>query len=158
MELPDGSHSVREYIKHPGAVVMIPVLPDGNIMLIKQYRYPMGMTQIELPAGKIDPGESHLDTAQRELEEETGYRANKLTELTEIHPCIGYSDEKMWIYLAEDLEKTQSNTDRDEFIELLPVSLTRAVEMVWSGQITDVKTTIGVLWGNRILNISSPGD
>ncbi len=151
VELPDGSQSVREYIKHPGAVVMIPVLPDGNIMLVKQYRYPMGMTQIELPAGKLDPGETHLETAERELEEEIGYKAGKLTELTEIHPCIGYSDEKMWIYLAEDLIQTSTNTDHDEFIELVPLSLEQAIEMVWTGQITDVKTIIGILWGKKLL-------
>ncbi|NQV37959.1 MAG: NUDIX hydrolase [Candidatus Marinimicrobia bacterium] len=152
VELPNGHVTTREYIKHPGAAVMIPVLPDGDIMLIKQFRYPIGMTHIELPAGKLDPGESHLETAKRELEEEIGYKSNKLTELTEIHPCTGYSDEKMWIYLAEDLEKTQSNMDHDEFIELFPVSLEKAITMVWSGEISDVKTIIGLLWGNRILS------
>jgi len=151
VELPDGSHSIREYTKHPGAVVMIPVLPDGRIGLIRQYRYPIGQVEIELPAGKIDPGETHEETALRELEEEIGYQTGKLTELTEIHPCIGYSDERMWLYLAEELHRTKANSDHDEFIEFFPLFLSRALELVWSGEITDVKTIIGLLWAERVL-------
>ena len=120
--------------------------------MIRQYRYPMGMEQIELPAGKLDESESHLVTAGRELEEEIGYKAGSLTEVTEIHPCIGYSDERMWIYLAEQLEVTKTNTDQDEFIELMPTELEETVEMVWSGKITDVKTIIGILWAHRLLH------
>ena len=152
VELPDGKSSYREFIKHPGAVVIIPVLPDGKIGLIRQYRYPMGMEQIELPAGKLDESEPPLVTAGRELEEEIGYKAGSLTEVTEIHPCIGYSDERMWIYLAEQLKVTKTNTDQDEFIELMPTELEEAVEMVWSGKITDVKTIIGILWTHRLLH------
>ena len=152
VELPNGKTSSREYIKHPGAVVIIPVLPDRKIGLIRQYRYPMGMDQIELPAGKLDKNEEHLDTAKRELEEEIGYRANSMKEITEIHPCIGYSDERMWIYLAEGLTYTKTNQDLDEFVELMPTELSNSVEMVWSGKITDVKSIIGILWANRLLN------
>ena len=152
VELPNGKTSSREYIKHPGAVVIIPVLPDGKIGLIRQYRYPMGMEQIELPAGKLDKNEDHLDTAKRELEEEIGYRANSMKEITEIHPCIGYSDERMWIYLAEELTYTKTNQDLDEFVELMPTELSDSVEMIWSGKITDVKSIIGILWANRLLN------
>ena len=152
VELPDGKSSYREFIKHPGAVVIIPVLPDGKIGLIRQYRYPMGMEQIELPAGKLDESEPPLVTAGRELEEEIGYKAGSLTEVTEIHPCIGYSDERMWIYIAEQLKVTKTNTDQDEFIELMPTELEEAVEMVWSGKITDVKTIIDILWAHRLLH------
>ena len=152
VELPNEKTSSREYIKHPGAVVIIPVLPDGKIGLIRQYRYPMGMEQIELPAGKLDKNEDHLDTAKRELEEEIGYRANSMKEITEIHPCIGYSDERMWIYLAEELTYTKTNQDLDEFVELMPTELNDSVEMIWSGKITDVKSIIGILWANRLLN------
>ena len=152
VELPNGKTSSREYIKHPGAVVIIPVLPDRKIGLIRQYRYPMGMEQIELPAGKLDKNEDHLDTAKRELEEEIGYRANSMKEITEIHPCIGYSDERMWIYLAEGLSYTKTNQDLDEFVELTPTELSDSVEMIWSGKITDVKSIIGILWANRLLN------
>ena len=151
VELPNGKTSSREYIKHPGAVVIIPVLPDRKIGLIRQYRYPMGMEQIELPAGKLDKNEDHLDTAKRELEEEIGYRANSMKEITEIHPCIGYSDERMWIYLAEELTYTKTNQDLDEFVELMPTELSDSVGMVWSGKITDVKSIIGILWANRLL-------
>ncbi len=150
VELPSGQTTDREYIKHPGAVVIIPILPNGEILLIKQFRYPMGMTMIELPAGKLDPGEDHRQSAERELEEETGYRAATLMEVTEIHPCIGYSDEKMWLYYAEGLTKTSTNLDNDEFIDLLPVPLSKAINMVWNGEITDVKTIIGVLWADRL--------
>jgi ADP-ribose pyrophosphatase len=151
VQLPNGKTSVREYIKHPGAVVMIPVLPDGKILLIKQFRYPVGEVEIELPAGKIDEGESPQETLTRELEEETGFRAGKVTYLAEIHPCIGYSNERIWIYLVEDLVKSKPNTGHDEFIELFSTPLSEAVEMVWSGKITDVKTIIGILWAKRLL-------
>jgi len=151
VQLPNGRVTGREYIKHPGAVVMIPVLPDGKLALIRQFRYPMGKEFIELPAGKLDEGENHETTAKRELEEEIGFVANQLTELTEIHPCIGYSNERMWLYLAEDLTPTQQKTDHDEFIELIPSQLADAVNMVWSGEISDVKTIIGILWANSHL-------
>ena len=151
VKLPDGRSSVREYIKHPGAVAMIPVLPDGKILLIRQFRYPIGGVEIELPAGKIDLGESLEETVHRELEEETGYRAGKITKLTEIHPCIGYSDERMWIYLVENLTKTETNTDGDEFIELLPTELSQCMEWVQTGKITDVKTIIGLFWAEKLL-------
>ena len=151
VELPNGRTSSREYIKHPGAVVIIPVMPDRKIGLIRQYRYPMGTEQIELPAGKLDPGETHKQTAERELEEEIGHKAGKLTELAEIHPCIGYSDERMWLYLAEDLTPTNHNMDHDEFIEFMPTELDQALEMVWTGQINDTKTIVGILWAERIL-------
>lgn len=151
VRLPNGKTSVREYIRHPGAVVMIPVLPDRRIALIRQFRYPVGQVEIELPAGKIDPGESLEETVQRELQEETGYRTGKITRLTEIHPCIGYSDERMWVYLAEELEAAEVKTDDDEFIEMMPTPLEQATQMVWNGEITDVKTIIGLLWAQRLL-------
>lgn len=151
VSLPDGGTSVREYIRHPGAVVMIPVLPDGRILLIRQFRYPMGRVEIELPAGKIDAGEVLEETLQRELEEETGYRAGRITFLTEIHPCIGYSDERMWLYLAEDLYDGNAGSDEDEFIELLPTGLDDALALVRSGEITDVKAVIGLFWAEKVL-------
>lgn len=150
--LPNGKTSTREYIKHPGAACIIPVLPDGKIALIKQYRYPVQTEMIELPAGKLDPGEEPEDCARRELEEEIGYSANKLIFVCNIHPAIGFASEKMWIYLAEDLVKTTENTDHDEFLEIMPTSLAEAVKMVWDGKITDVKTIIGLLWAERLLS------
>lgn len=151
VSLPNGKTSVREYIRHPGAVVMIPILPDGKILLIRQFRYPIGGVEIELPAGKIDPGEEVEETLQRELKEETGYKAGKTTFITEIHPCIGYSNERMWLYLAEDLQYGEATGDEDEFIELMPTGLDDAMGMVQSGEITDVKAVIGLFWAEKVL-------
>ena len=148
--LPNGNTSTREWIKHPGAVCIIPFLPDNKIALIRQYRYPVKKEMIELPAGKLDKNEDPEVCAIRELEEEIGFRANKLTFLTHIHPAIGFADEIMWLYLAENLIKTTPNKDDDEFIELLPTPLDQAVNMVWDGKITDTKTIIGILWAKRI--------
>ena len=152
VELPNGQTSSREWIDHPGAVCLIPILPDDKICLIRQFRYGPGEEFIEIPAGKLDSGEAPLDCAYRELEEETGYRANKLTFLTNIHPAIGFSNEKMWMYLAEDLEKYKNKLDQDEFLELLPTPLEKALDWIWSGKITDVKTIIGLLWAKRLLS------
>ena len=149
--LPNGKTSTREWIKHPGAVCMIPRLPDNKIALIRQYRYPVNKEMIELPAGKLEENENPVTCAKRELEEEIGYRTEKLTFLTNLHPAIGFADEIMRLYLAEDLVKTTSNKDEDEFLELIPTSLNKAVEMVWKGKITDVKTIIGILWAERLL-------
>ena len=146
VELPNGETTTREWIDHPGAVCLIPILPDGKICLIRQFRYGPREEFIEIPAGKLDAGEAPLDCAYRELEEETGYRTNKLTFLTNIHPAIGFSNEKMWMYLAEELELSKKKLDEDEFLELLPTPLNKAVEWVFSGKITDVKTIIGIMW------------
>ena len=151
VRLPNGNTSIREWIKHPGAVCIIPRLPDNKIALIRQYRYPVQQEMIELPAGKLDKNEIPANCAMRELEEEIGYRAEKLTFLTNIHPAIGFADEVMGLYLAENLVKTVSNQDEDEFLELIPTPLEKAVKMVWDGVITDVKTIIGILWAKRIL-------
>jgi len=151
VKLPNGKTTTREWIDHPGAVCLIPVLPNGKICLIRQFRYGPGDEFIEIPAGKLDEEEAPIDCAHRELEEETGYRADKITFLTNIHPAIGFSNEKMWMYLAEDMIKTEHNLDHDEFLELLPTPLDEALEWVWNGKITDVKTIIGILWAERLL-------
>ena len=152
VELPNGEISTREWINHPGAVCCVPILPDGKIALIRQYRYPVQEEMIELPAGKLDSGEEPETCAVRELEEEIGYYPGKLTFLTHIHPAIGFANEKMWLYLAEDLEKTDSKLDEDEFLELIPTELSEAVQMVWDRKISDVKTIIGLLWVQRLLS------
>ena len=150
VELPNGKTSTREWINHPGAVCCVPILPDGKIALIKQYRYPVQSEMIELPAGKLDPNEEPEECAMRELQEEIGYRPKKLTFLTHIHPAVGFANEKMWLYLAQDLVPSESKLDEDEFLELIPTDFDEALELIWSGEITDVKTIIGLLWVNRI--------
>jgi ADP-ribose pyrophosphatase len=150
--LPNGKSSTREWINHPGAVCIIPILPDGNLCLIRQYRYGPRDEFIEIPAGKLDTGEDPLVCAKRELQEEIGYIAGKLTFLTNIYPAIGFSNEKMWMYLAEDLQLSNQSLDQDEFLELLPLSLEEAIDLINQGKITDVKTIIGVLWLDRFLS------
>ena len=152
VELPNGKSSTREWINHPGAVCIIPILPDGNLCLIRQYRYGPRDEFIEIPAGKLDTGEDPLICAKRELQEEIGYIAGKLTFLTNIYPAIGFSNEKMWMYLAEDLQLSNQSLDQDEFLELLPLPLEKAIDLINQGKITDVKTIIGVLWLDRFLS------
>ena len=152
IELPNGKSSTREWIKHPGAVCIIPILPDGNLCLIRQYRYGPRAEFIEIPAGKLDVGEDPLVCAKRELEEEIGYIAGKLTFLTNIHPAIGFSNEKMWMYLAENLILSKQNLDQDEFLELYPIPVKKAIDLIYEGKITDVKTVIGILWLDKFLS------
>ena len=146
VRLPNGKKSTREWIDHPGAVCIVPILDNGDVLLIRQFRYGPREEFIEIPAGKIDKNEDPLKCGLRELEEETGYKSNKLTFLTNIHPAIGFSNEKMWMYLAEELELSKKKLDEDEFLELLPTPLNQAIEWVFSGKITDVKTIIGIMW------------
>jgi len=150
VQVHNGKRKVREYTKHPGAAAVIPILPDGKIGLIRHYRYPTNQIHIEVPAGKIDAGEVIEATAQRELQEEIGYFPQKLTFLTKINPCIGYSDESIWLYLGEDLERVD-HIKTDESIEFYPVPFNKAVELVWTGQITDVKTIISIFWLEKLI-------
>ena len=147
--LPNGETGTREWINHPGAVVIIPILPNGEIALIKQFRYAARSEFLELPAGKLDEGEDPKACAFRELEEEIGYRAGKMKFIANIHPAIGFANEIMSIYLAEDLKKTNYNRDKDEFIELIPTNMEEALNLVWENKITDVKSIIGLLWLKR---------
>jgi ADP-ribose pyrophosphatase len=150
IQIYNGKKKIREYTKHPGAAAVIPILPDGNIGLIRHYRYPTNQIHIEVPAGKIDPGEDIELTARRELQEEIGYIPQKLTFLTKINPCIGYSDESIWLYLGENLEKVDL-IKTDESIEFYPVPFDKAVELVWTGKITDVKSIISIFWLEKLI-------
>ena len=149
--LPNGKIGTREWINHPGAVCIIPILPNKKIGLIRQYRYSVKKHMVEIPAGKLDRGEYPENCAKRELQEEIGYKANKISFLTNIYPAIGFANEIMWIYLAEDLIKTKTKLEDDEFLEIMPTKLEDALRMVWDGEITDVKTIIGLLWADKVL-------
>jgi ADP-ribose pyrophosphatase len=152
VRLPNGGESTREYIVHPGAVVVIPVFENGDLLLERQHRYPLHRDFIELPAGKIDAGEADLTCAQRELEEETGYTASEWREVTTIYPCIGYSDERLAFYLARGLTEGNHGRDPDEFLEILRVPFGEAMDWVRSGKICETKTVIGLFWLEKILD------
>jgi len=144
--LPDGKTARREWIQHPGAVIMIPMLDERTVLLERQYRYALQRHFYELPAGKIEPGEFPLETAKRELIEECGYTAGSWQHLTTLHPCIGYADERIELYLARELTHVGHAHDDGEFLEVVPLALSEALEWVNSGRITDVKAIIGLLW------------
>jgi len=149
--LPDGKVAVREYITHPGAVVIIPLLANGELVMERQHRYPLHRDFYELPAGKIDGREDPLLCAQRELLEETGYTAENWRYISTLHPCIGYSDEKLIYYLAEDLTFTSASLDDGEHLEVFTVSLQTALEWIKAGEITDNKTVCGLFWAEKLL-------
>ncbi len=150
--LPDGSECLREYVRHQGAAVVIAQVDDGQLLFVRQYRYPLGRSFLELPAGKIDPGEEILETARRELLEETGYGATKWRHLGVMHPCVGYSDERIEIFLARDLHRAADpNPDSSEFLDVLSLPLGEALAAIRSGTITDAKTITGLLWAEKVL-------
>lgn len=149
VRLPNGKKSVREYIIHPGAVVVVPFLNNGNVILEKQFRYPPNCEFIECPAGKIDPGEKLEETGRRELLEETGYHCGELRYLGKLHPGIGYSNEIIYIYLAGRLRFEGRNMDQDEFLDVFDIPFNQALQMVYNGEITDAKTMVALLMAAR---------
>ncbi len=154
--LPDGSEAVREWIDHPGAAVVIALLDNGKLLFERQFRYPVRQIFLELPAGKIDAGEPALDTARRELREETGYKAKTWRHLGTMHPCIGYSNERIEIFLAHGLIYVGSELDAGEHLEVIEMSLADAILAVRDGEITDAKTITALFWAEKLLNGSWP--
>lgn len=150
--LPDGNISSREYIKHPGAVAIIALLDNGNLIMERQFRYAPRQEFIELPAGKIDHGEDPLQTAQRELLEETGYVATEWKHLSTAWPCIGFSDEKMEYFFARGLTHKGRQLDEGEFLEVFELSPVDAIDWVRQGKITDSKTIVGLFWMEKTLS------
>ena len=148
--LPSGGTSVREYIHHPGACTIIAFVDARTILFERQFRYPLHRHFIELPAGKIDPGEDPLRTAQRELREECGYEAAEWRHLGTLHPCIGYADEHIELYLARNLTHVGHALDTDEFLEVFPLTIAEALSWVRQGKITEAKALTGILWAEKI--------
>ncbi len=146
-----GNHTIREVVEHPGGAVVLGVLPDEKIILIKQYRYPIDKFIYELPAGKLDPGEDPMVCAMRELEEETGYRAGKIDLLTYIYTSPGFCSEKLYIYLAWDLQKKEQDLEEGEVLSVEYKTIDEAVEMILNGEIVDAKSIAGIMVGEKIL-------
>ncbi|HEY1397044.1 NUDIX hydrolase [Roseateles sp.] len=147
--LPDGREATREYIRHPGAAVIVPLFDDGRVLLERQYRYPLGRVVLEFPAGKLDPDESPLRCAVRELFEETGYRAREWAYAGVLHNAIAYSDERIEIFFARGLIAGERQLDEGEFLDLLPVAEDELDRMAFDGRVTDAKTLIGLQWLQR---------
>jgi len=140
VQLPSGANAIREYIVHPGAVLIVPVLPDGRLVVERQFRYPLHRVVIEFPAGKLDAGESPLATAQRELTEETGYAAARWTHLGLIHPTVSYSTEAIEFFIAEDLTHVGQQLDDGEFLDVAEMTASELIAALDRGELTDAKT------------------
>ncbi len=145
VRLPDGSLATREHIVHPGAVLVVPVLPDGRLVVERQFRYPLDRVFIEFPAGKRDPGESPEDTARRELREETGYSATRFTPLGTIHTLISYTNERIDLFVAEGLSHVGAKLDDGEFLDIVTMSEAEMLSALDRGEITDAKTVAALL-------------
>ena len=143
--LPNGREALREVVEHPGAVAVVPVLPDGRVLLIRQFRKPVEEAILEIPAGKLEKGEDPKTCAVRELEEETGFRAGELEPIMSFFPSPGFSDERIHLFKATGLIKGEENTEDDEIIETVPLPISEALKLIEEGKIKDGKTIIGLL-------------
>lgn len=146
VRLPNGREAAREYIVHPGAVMIVPLLDDGRLVVERQFRYPLQRSFIEFPAGKIDPGEETLACAQRELTEETGYRAAEWARAGILHNAIAYSSEGIEIWFARGLVAGERHLDEGEFLDVFALTAEEMEAMAARGELTDAKTLIGLLW------------
>ena len=144
VELPDGRQATRDIVRHVGASAVVPVTSDGHFLLVRQYRKPNECVSIEIPAGKLDPGEAPDTCAMRELEEETGFRAEQVEKLFSMKSTPGFSDEVIHVYLATTLLPGERNPDEDEFISAFAVSEQEVLAMIRDGRITDGKTIAGI--------------
>ena len=149
VRFPDGSIGSLEMIRHPGASAVVPLLDadeeDPQVLLIRQYRYASAGYLYEIPAGRLDAGESPLECAHRELSEETGYRAERVEHLFTMYTTPGFTDEKIHLFLATGLSAGESHREADEFMELVPTKLSRALSMIEQGEIQDAKTALALL-------------
>ncbi len=156
VRLPGGGESTREYVRHPGAVMIIPLLERAGghpeVVLERQYRYPVGRTLIEFPAGKRDPGEDALTCAVRELREETGYRAREWARAGVLHPVVSYSTEVIEIWFARGLSAGARQLDEGEFLEVFSASAGELLDWCHTGRVTDAKTLVGAFWLHNVLS------
>jgi ADP-ribose pyrophosphatase len=146
VRLPDGSAATREYIRHPGAVAVVPLLDDGRVVMVRQHRYPIDKVLLEFPAGKRDPGEPVLACAMRELAEETGYTAREWAFGLEIHNAAAYSSESIWIWFARGLQAGAKKLDEGEFVDTVLLTPAELDALSARGELPDVKTQIGLAW------------
>ena len=149
VRLPDGRQAWREYIDHPGAVMVLAFVDDRTVLLERQFRYPQGRHFIELPAGKLEPGEPALETGKRELVEECGYEAGQWWHVATLHPSIGYSNEVIELYGARGLRHVGARLDEGEHLETFTAKVDDALEWIRQGLVTDTKTTFGLLWWDK---------
>ena len=145
IRLPNGQPALREFMDHPGAVGIVPLLDRDTVVLVRQFRYPVGETTLELPAGKLDDGESIEECTRRELREETGYTAKKLTPLLQYWPTPAFANEVLHLFVAEDLVAGRESPDEDEFLEVVRMPFDKALALIKTGKIKDSKTVIGLL-------------
>lgn len=150
VRLPNGRTSTREYIVHPGAAVILPLFENGDVLLERQHRYPCRRDFIEVPAGKLDPGETPIECAARELLEETGYRAAAIRFMFRFYPAIGYCDEILHFFLASGLEHVGHRRDQDEFLEILRIPFDDAMNMIRAGEICETKTVTALFWWDKL--------
>ena len=151
VQLPDGGHATREFIIHPGAVMVVPILDDGRVVVERQYRHPVDRVMIEFPAGKLDPGEDHLACARRELREETGYSAREWAYAGQLHPVISYSTEFIDVWFARGLTLGERRLDAGEFLDVFTATPQQLLEWSRTGELTDAKTLIGLLWLQNVM-------
>ena len=144
LKLPNGRDAEMAFIRHPGSTAVVPLLEDNTIVMEVQYRHPVGEYLLEIPAGTLEPGESPLNCAKRELMEETGFRAQELIKLGKIHMIPAYSDEEIHVFIAKGLTPAKQNLDPDEIIEVVTYPLKNAVQMIDEGKITDALTILSI--------------
>ncbi|MDX2034369.1 MAG: NUDIX hydrolase [Blastocatellia bacterium] len=146
----NGAEIIRDVVRHPGGAGGLPLFADGRIALVRQYRHPAGRELLEIPAGRVEPGETAELCAAREIEQEIGFRAGRMRKLAEFYSTPGFCEERLYVYLATELTMTAQNLDHDEMVEIVYLPLTEAVRMAERGEIEDSKTLVALLLAGRL--------